>query len=182
MDIGEEPMINIEIHNDDRQRAVEILKSKNFGNRSSGFNGNYEKQYTGLIGELTVHRLLGLDPPNYNEGRIDTDVLINNKKVDIKSMLRKYDMRDSWVHNFVGYQKEIGSDVLLFVNINRNTKTVQICGWLDKKNFLETADFYNKGDTRTRDDKTSFKTKAPLYEIKQEKLNKLNNINDLKNI
>ena len=86
------------------------------------------------------------------------------------------------VHNFVGYQKEIGSDVLLFININRNTKTVQICGWLDKKNFLETADFYNKGDTRTRDDKTSFKTKAPLYEIKQEKLNKLNNINDLKNI
>jgi len=77
-------MINIEIHNDDRQRAVEILKSKNFGNRSSGFNGNYEKQYTGLIGELTVHRLLGLDSPNYNEGRIDTDVLINNKKVDIK--------------------------------------------------------------------------------------------------
>ena len=47
-------MINIEINNDDRQKAVEVLKYKNFGNRSSGFNGNYEKQYTGLIGELTV--------------------------------------------------------------------------------------------------------------------------------
>ena len=61
-------MINIEIHNDDRQKAVEVLKYKNFGNRSSGFNGNYEKQYTGLIGDLTVHRLLEMDPPNYNEG------------------------------------------------------------------------------------------------------------------
>ena len=47
-------MIDIEIHNDDRQKAVEVLKYKNFGNRSSGFNGNYEKQYTGLIGDLTV--------------------------------------------------------------------------------------------------------------------------------
>ena len=45
-------MINVEIHNDDRQKAVEVLKYKNFGNRSSGFNGNYEKQYTGLIGDL----------------------------------------------------------------------------------------------------------------------------------
>ena len=175
-------MINIEIHNDDRQKAVEVLKYKNFGNRSSGFNGNYEKQYTGLIGDLTVHRLLEMDPPNYNEGRIDTDILVNDKKIDVKSMLRKHDMRDNWVHNFVGYQKEISSDVLLFVNINRNTKTVQLCGWLDKKKFLDIADFYNKGDLRTRDDGTSFKTYAPLYEIKQEKLNKLNDINDLRNI
>jgi thioredoxin-related protein len=97
-------------------------------------------------------------------------------------MLRKHDMRDNWVHNFVGYQKEMTSDVLLFVNINRNTKIVQLCGWLDKKNFLETADFYNKGDLRQRDDGTSFKTHAPLYEIQQQKLNKLNNINDLRNI
>ena len=118
-------MINVEIHNDDRQKAVEVLKYKNFGNRSSGFNGNYEKQYTGLIGDLTVHRLLEMDPPNYNEGRIDTDILVNDKKIDVKSMLRKHDMRD---------------------------------------------------------DGTSFKTYAPLYEIKQEKLNKLNDIKDLKNI
>ena len=68
-------MINVEINNDDRQKAVEVLKYKNFGNRSSGFNGNYEKQYTGLIGDLTVHRLLEMDPPNYNDGRIDTDEL-----------------------------------------------------------------------------------------------------------
>ena len=76
-------MIDIEIHNDDREKAVEVLKYKNFGNRSSGFNGNYEKQYTGLIGDLTVHRLLEMDPPNYNEGRIDTDILVNNKKIEM---------------------------------------------------------------------------------------------------
>ena len=48
-------MINIEIHNDDRQNAVEVLKYKTFGNRSSGFNGNYEQQHTGMIGVLTGH-------------------------------------------------------------------------------------------------------------------------------
>ena len=119
-------MINIEINNDDRQKAVEVLKYKNFGNRSSGFNGNYEKQYTGLIGELTTYRLLEMDPPNYNEGRIDTDILVNDKKIDIKSMLRKHDMRDDWVHNFVGYQKEMTSDILLFVNINMSLQKMSL--------------------------------------------------------
>ena len=49
---------------------------------------------------MTVHRLLDIDPPNYNEGRFDTDILVNDKKIDVKTMLRKHNMRDDWVHNF----------------------------------------------------------------------------------
>jgi hypothetical protein len=41
-------MIQVPIHDDDRRYAVEVLKTTNFGHRSRGFNGNYEKQYTGL--------------------------------------------------------------------------------------------------------------------------------------
>jgi len=41
--------------------------------------------------------------------RFITNILVNGKKIDVKSMLRKHDMRDNWVHNFVGYQKEISS-------------------------------------------------------------------------
>ena len=175
-------MIQVPIHDDDRRYAVEILKTTNFGHRSRGFNGNYEKQYTGLIGELTLHRVLGLTRPKYTSGRLDTDILINNKKVDIKSMARNVYMQDHYVHNFVAYQKDMPSDILLFISINKKSGMVQICGWLEKEKFLENASFFDQGDKRERDDGTSFVLRAPLYEIEQNKLNKLNNVNDLNDI
>ena len=175
-------MIQVPIHDDDRRYAVEILKTTNFGHRSKGFNGNYEKQYTGLIGELTLHRVLGLTRPKYTSGRLDTDILINNKKVDIKSMARNVYMQDHYVHNFVAYQKDMPSDILLFISINKKSGVVQICGWLEKEKFLENASFFDQGDKRERDDGTSFVLRAPLYEIEQNKLNKLNNVNDLNDI
>ena len=175
-------MIQVPIHDDDRRYAVEILKTTNFGHRSRGFNGNYEKQYTGLIGELTLHRVLGLTRPKYTSGRLDTDILINNKKVDIKSMARNVYMQDHYVHNFVAYQKDMPSDILLFISINKKSGVVQICGWLEKEKFLENASFFDQGDKRERDDGTSFVLRAPLYEIEQNKLNKLNNVNDLNDI
>tara|TARA_R100000005_G_C4961603_1_gene178038 strand:- start:167 stop:694 length:528 start_codon:yes stop_codon:yes gene_type:complete len=175
-------MIQVPIHDDDRRYAVEILKTTNFGHRSRGFNGNYEKQYTGLIGELTLHRVLGLTRPKYTSGRLDTDILINNKKVDIKSMARNVYMQDHYVHNFVAYQKDMPSDILLFISINKKSGVVQICGWLEKEKFLENASFFDQGDKRERDDGTSFVLRAPLYEIEQNKLNKLNNVGDLNDI
>jgi hypothetical protein len=175
-------MIQVPIHDDDRRYAVEVLKTTNFGHRSRGFNGDYEKQYTGLIGELTLHRVLGLTKPKYTSGRLDTDILINNKKVDIKSMARNVYMQDHYVHNFVAYQKDMPSDILLFISINKKSGVVQICGWLEKEKFLENASFFDQGDKRERDDGTSFVLRAPLYEIEQNKLNKLNNVNDLNDI
>ena len=175
-------MIQVAIHDDDRRYAVEVLKTTNFGHRSRGFNGNYEKQYTGLIGELTLHRVLGLTRPKYTSGRLDSDILINNKKVDIKSMARNVYMQDHYVHNFVAYQKDMPSDILLFISINKKSGVVQICGWLEKEKFLENASFFDQGDKRERDDGTSFVLRAPLYEIEQNKLNKLNNVRDLNDI
>ena len=175
-------MIQVAIHDDDRRYAVEVLKTTNFGHRSRGFNGNYEKQYTGLIGELTLHRVLGLTRPKYTSGRLDSDILINNKKIDIKSMARNVYMQDHYVHNFVAYQKDMPSDILLFISINKKSGVVQICGWLEKEKFLENASFFDQGDKRERDDGTSFVLRAPLYEIEQNKLNKLNNVNDLNDI
>ena len=110
-------MIQIKIHDDDRRYAVEILKSKNFGNRSRGFNGSYEKQYTGLIGELTLFRLMGRPQPRYESGRLDEDININGKKVDIKSMARNVYIQEHYVHNFVAYQKDMPSDILSLIHI-----------------------------------------------------------------
>lgn len=175
-------MIKEAIKAEDKEYAKEVLVGKNFGNRSTGFNGTYTHQYTGLIGDLITHRILGREYPTYGEGIIAEDISINDKKVDVKSMARNFDMRDNWVHNFVGYQKDIPSDILLFVNLNKREEHVEICGWLPKQDFLDKAKFYEKGELRHRDDGTSFPTKAPLYEIEQHQLNQIDSVEDLKKI
>ena len=45
-----------------------------------------------------------------------------------------------------------------------------ICGWIPKKNFKELAKFYKKGTMRVRDDGTSFKSFADLWELENKYL------------
>ena len=59
-------------------------------------------------------------------------------------MARNVDMRDNYVHNFVGYQKDRPCDILLFNSMNKQTKTAQICGWLPKEQFLKKQIFLIK--------------------------------------
>jgi hypothetical protein len=175
-------MIHYPLTDNLRSYAWKQVSIKNFGNRSQGFNGTKEKQYTGILGECVVHDLLKRELPTYDQGSVIADLVINNKKVDVKSMARNVDMQDYYVHNFVGYQKDTDCDVLLFISINKKTGVAQVCGWLPKQTFLEQANFFDKGSKRTRADGTSFITMAPLYEIENNKLNKITSIEDLRKL
>ena len=175
-------MFNLKLTDEVRDYANRQVSIKNFGVRSVGFNGNRIRQYTGIVGECMVHLAMGEDMPRYDTGSLIEDLKINNKKVDIKTMARTVDMRDFYVHNFVGYQKDRDNDVLLFISINKTTGNVQICGWLPKKIFLEQASFFDKGSVRTRTDGSTFVTRAPLYEIENKNLNQINTIEDIKKI
>ena len=175
-------MLNLQLNNRVRNYANRQVSIKNFGVRSAGFNGNRIHQYTGIVGECMLHKALDKDLPNYDNGSLIEDLKINGKKVDVKTMARTVDMRDFYVHNFVGYQKDRENDVLLFNSINKKTGNVQICGWLPKKIFLERASFFDKGSERKRTDGTSFITQAPLYEIENSKLIPINTVTELKNI
>jgi hypothetical protein len=175
-------MLNLKLTDEIRQYAYNQVKTHNFGQRSSGFNGNFEKQYTGIVGECIVYKALNKELPQYDSGSLIEDIVINNKKIDIKSMARNVDMKDFYVHNFVGYQKDSANDILLGVSINKKTGVAQICGWLPKEEFLKKAKFFEKGSVRTRADGSTFKTMAPLYELENNKLNPINSKEDLENI
>lgn len=175
-------MLNLKLNNRVRNYANQQVSIKNFGARSAGFNGNRTQQYTGIVGECMLHEALDKDLPNYDNGSSIEDLKINGKKVDVKTMARTVDMRDFYVHNFVGYQKDRDNDVFLFISINKTTGNVQICGWLPKEEFLKKASFFDKGSERKRTDGTSFITKAPLYEIENKQLNQINSVDDIKKI
>jgi hypothetical protein len=163
-------MLNIKLREDLCKFAWDTVNKRNFGNRSAGANGSKEQQYTGILGEAVIYDIVHGKLPEYNEAGT-VDIVINGKKIDIKTMGRTVYMKPDYVHNFMGYQKDFPNDIYMFNSIVKNERIIQICGWLPKDEFFMKSSFYEKGEDRFRTNGTSLKAKAPLYEIKNKELN-----------
>lgn len=176
-------MINISVTKEIKNKAKLILEKVNLGNRGIA-DGNYEEQKVGLIGQLIIHDLYQVGHSKFEDNKFDGgfDIIINNQKCDIKTMGRTVDIKDHYVHNFIGLQKNYENDLYIFCSYNKKKNLLQICGWINKNDFFNKCDFYKKGTKRYRDDGSFFQTKADLYEIKNSSLISINNDEDLKKI
>jgi hypothetical protein len=174
-------MLNIKLREDLCKFAWDTVNKRNFGNRSAGANGSKEQQYTGILGEAVIYDIVHGKLPEYNEAGT-VDIVINGKKIDIKTMGRTVYMKANYVHNFVGYQKNFPNDIYIFNSIVKNERIIQICGWLTKEEFFKKCNFFDKGMPRFRSDGSSFETKAPLYEIENKELNAVSTEEDVRKI
>ncbi len=176
-------MIEVKVKTEILKKSLSILEKVNLGQRGVA-DGNYEEQKVGLIGQLTIYDLYKIDHPNFENSQFDGgyDIIINNKKTDIKTMGRTVDIKDHYVHNFIGLQKNYENDLYIFCSYNKKRDVIQICGWINKDEFFKKCSFFKKGAKRYRDDGSYFNTKTDLYEIKNIDLIRINNLNDLKNV
>lgn len=133
-------------------------------------DGSKQEAYTGLLGEFAVHQIF----KGYIVWRDDFDGGFDfehkGMKIDVKTMGRTVDPKPDFVNNFIAYQKNLKADAFIFCSLNKKTSELTICGWITKDDLLETADKFKKGDERERADGTTFKLKAPTYEIKNSDL------------
>ena len=175
-------MIDIKVSDVISKYATEQVKRYNFGQRGIA-DGNQEEQKTGIIGQSIVQDLLGLPSPDGESGFDNgVDFELNNKKIDVKTMGRTVPMRDYFVHNFIGLQKEYDVDIYIFCSLNKTNNILTICGYIRKDELDEKANFYEKGTERIRSNGSTFNTKADLYEIPQSNLRKINLKEDLLNL
>ena len=159
--------------------ASRLIAFYNFGQRGKG-DGNEMEQLTGMIGQTVMADMLEVERPNGEDGFDDgVDFIINDKLVDVKTMTRTTDVRDYYVHNFIGYQKDFVVDYYVFLSYNKNKRELTICGYIDKDTFFEKAQYYRKGAKRYRSNGSYFYSKTPLYEIKQTDLFQVNDIGEL---
>ena len=174
-----EVKIKLEIIN----KSKLILERVNLGRRGIA-DGNYEEQMVGLFGQLTIYDLLKIDTPKFEQDKFDGgfDIIVNQRKIDIKTMGRSVDIKDHYVHNFIALQKNYENDLYIFCSYNKKRKVIQVCGWIDKEEFFKKCNFFKKGEKRYRDDGSYFLTKADLYEIKNSDLIIINNLEELKNV
>lgn len=173
-------MIKLEIDKAIIEHAVWLVEHTNYGQRGEA-DGDKRQQVRGLIGQCVVMDCLGYALPelsNEHDGGIDLNY--NGLTIDIKTMGRNCDPKPEYVNNLIGLQSHFNVDAYIFCSLNREDVTLTICGWILKREFLKLAEFTPKNGIRQRADGSKFETKADLYELKNNCLNHVKSIQDLK--
>tara|TARA_R100001443_G_scaffold116433_1_gene136850 strand:+ start:1158 stop:1718 length:561 start_codon:yes stop_codon:yes gene_type:complete len=173
-------MIAVNIKESIITHCKDQISKYNFGNRKT-FNGTKAQQFIGIVGQCVVLDLFNLpliDGTTGFDGGEDLNFL--DLKIDVKTMIRKTNVKPNYVTNFVPQQKEYDTDAYILTSCNTETKTITIVGWMDKVNFINKSLLYYKGEKRYRDDNTHFVLKNDLYEIKNNLLYDVFNIDELK--
>ena len=172
-------MLDIKVSSEQLKYAYHLVKQHNFGNRGIA-DGNKTEQFIGILGQVVTADLLKLKRPDGSTGFDGGyDFLIDGNKVDVKTMGRTVAMKNYYVHNFIGWQKDFEVDYYLFCSFNKRRRIMTICGWISKADFFKKATLYKQGTRRYRENGTHFETKADLYEIKQRDLNKIDSTENL---
>ena len=151
--------------------SIACCKAGNMGNRGDGSDGTKEQQMIGIIGQNMLNLALGqplMQPGGGFDGGIDATIC--GLSFDIKTMGRTTTPRLDFVNNLMQSQTKFKVDGYIFASVNTNDNRMTVCGWLPKALFLERATLYEKGAVRQRADKTTFETKAAMYEIENSKL------------
>jgi len=134
------------------------------------FDGNKNQQFTGMLAETMVCDYLGALRPA-NEGFDGGfDLIWNDKKYDVKCEIRKGWFKPmQYVHNLVGSQLGYQAEGFIFVNHSWKEDGFELCGFIDKKDFIQHAFHYEQGSRRQRTDGSMMEVNAPggLYEITQ---------------
>ena len=172
-------MFSIFPNDEQKNYAKNLIFNYNIGNRGKA-DGSKQEQYYGILAQICMCDMLNKKRPIGNEGFDGgVDFLINNLSVDLKTMHRTVDVQNHYVHNFIGYQLNYPCQFYIFASYNIKQNKLTICGVISKQSFLDKAKFYPAGTLRTRDDGTTFPTKAPLYEIMQSELTQIYSKQDM---
>jgi hypothetical protein len=156
--------MNLKIPKELKVKCWNFLKKNNLGNRLEA-NGNKEQQFVGLIGEIMVVNLFGLEYKFSQGFDGGFDFIYKGKRIDVKTMGRTVEPKPYFVNNFIAFQKDFNCDYYIFTSLNKKTNELTICGYLSKEDLL-------KGTKRTRTNGTSFILKTDTYEIENFNLKK----------
>ncbi len=173
-------MFTIKVDSTILAHCEKLVRTHNFGHRYTA-NGNEGQQLTGIIGQSVIMDAFGLGYVD-GKGGFDNgvDLVINSKKIDVKTMGRTTDVRPNYTNNFIKLQDYFDTDIYIFCSYHKLKQEVTVCGWISKPDFIAKRKLFPKGTVRTRHDGTTFTTFADLYEIDIPDLNGVDSMEDLK--
>lgn len=146
---------------------------------SGDFDGSRDQQYVGFIGEVITCDLFKQTRPMADGPDGGLDLLICEKRVDVKTMGRTVNPRPDFVSNYLGKQLGQDTDYFIFCSINKTTSILFYCGIITRPDFLIKAKEYKPGKVRKRSNGTEFEVVAPLWEIFNDRLWAINKLGDI---
>lgn len=130
-----------------------------------------ESRLAGIVGEI-VYPSIFPNAQKTPDRDIPYDFYHDGKKIDVKCKYRKVDPRENFEASFFAYQmgnKFKMVDRYVFMSTRDDFSTVWICGYIDKRDFMDRAVLWRKGQT----DPTNHKTfHEDTYSIFYSELNK----------
>lgn len=161
-------MFSIELKQSIIDYSKELVEKNNFGQRSYD-NGNKKEQLIGIISENTIRNHLGYEMVQAKGFDGGYDIMYRELKTDIKSMTRNVDPKLNYINNIFDAQIKHNSEAYIFSSLNVKNKTLTVCGWITKEEFLKKAIYYPKGTERKRGSET-FVLRANNWEIENRHL------------
>jgi len=162
-------MFTQSIKPEQKQYAWKLVNESNMANRGR-FDGDKEKQYTGMLGEVCFADGMGQPRPRPGNGPDNgIDFIIKGIKIDIKTMGRTSYPTLKFVNNLVMEQTAYQTDLYVFASIHKKTGKITFCGCLPKDD-LQKSWIHTRGKVRTRADGTEFALHIDTYEIQNREL------------
>ena len=101
-----------------------------------------EGSLVGFLGEILVVKHFG----GVIENTYDYDVIINGRKIDVKTKRTTVVPLDTYLATVAGYNTRQACDSYYFVRIDLSKKEGYLLGGLSKSAFFRKATFYKKGE------------------------------------
>lgn len=172
-------MFTIKVEENLKKYCRELVNRYNFWQRWIA-DWSKKQQWFGCIWENVIRSIFNKPWLDWKKGfDWGYDIIVNNLKIDIKTMGRKTYPKLHYVNNLIWLQKKYDVDVYIFCSYNYIKSELTICGRIEKEDFFKKASLYKKWEKRYRSDWTYFITKADLYEIKNNQLHKVESEHDL---
>jgi hypothetical protein len=161
--------------------AYWLIHQTNYAHRGK-FDGNKEKQFYGLLAQVVVEDLLGLErskPSNKADGGID--LILNGNFIDVKNVIRNSNpLNAEYTNNIIEKQVTQGStDWYLLTSFNKKDNCLYILGYY-KKEWLQFADYFAAGDKVKNNWGKEIIFQMDCFNIDNYLLLNVNNVEDLK--
>lgn len=153
------------------KHVKEYLEEGSVANRGV-FDGDWKKQFFGILAQTVVCSFLGLPAP-VNQKGFDggTDVMWRNKRYDVKCRLGGTDFKPAiYCHNVPEKQTAYDNDGYIFVHYNDTNGYFEICGYIDKQHFMNLANYRPKGSKIKRTNGSYLEVHESMYDIKNDHL------------
>jgi hypothetical protein len=153
-------MIKIKISDEQRARGKELYEF----NVLKGSVTKGEGNEVGALGEIIVMDYYG-DKAEY-VGDYDYDLIIKNKKVDVKTKKQNVPPQLHHTYNIFSYNTKQKCDWYCFVVIHKSLRTGWIVGWKNKEEFFKEATFRREGEVDDTIKGCEWKFKGDCYCLK----------------